>query len=310
MYAYDGVDTLNEKFLYQERKQGYLARNKPVTVAVVISFILLVFVIFLEKSKAWLTFIPKMRGEVNIDSEFVITRIKNRFPLVIRKHDPFISNQLRFSGHLNSHFSKVADMLCNSGDTVAEVGACFGYNTIPIADKLRNNGKFYAYEANKSICNNLKKSIALNDLEDVVVLKHLALTSSDGQCSIDDYMSLSLEQTKASQTIQCKCSTIDKEFPNGKKLTRLLVDIPEYGLDILKGAKELIENSSDLKIVFAFDYETLSKRYNVENEFKNLAAKGMRFYTVNKFAEYNPIHINEMRSLRNTVIVISREPLN
>lgn len=295
---------------YNRQRQGYLVRNKPLAVAVVISFILLILVILLEKSKAWVNFIPRMRGEVNIDDEFVITRIKNKYPLVIRKHDPFISNQLRFSGNLNSHFSKVSDMLCNSGDVVAEVGACFGYNTIPIADKLRNNGKFYAYEANRAVCNNLKKSIALNDLEDVVELKNLAISSSDGQCPIDDYLSLSLEQTKASQTIQCQCSTIDKEFANGKRLTRLLIDIPEYGLDVIKGAKSLIENTLELKIVFAFDYETLSKRFDVENEFKNLAAKGVRFYTVNKYAEYVQIHINDMKSLHNTVIVMSREKLD
>ncbi len=297
---------MDEEFYYHKPEQSYLARNKPVTIAIVISFILLVLVLFLEKSKSVINLIPKLRGEVTLDDEYTITKVKNKFPLIVRKDDPFFGNQLRFSGDINSGFSKVAERICKSGDTVAEVGAYFGFNTIIIANKLRNSGQYYAYEANPQIYKCLKKSITLNELEHVIVLKNLAITSINGQCPIDDYLSLSLTKTKTAKTIKSSCRTIDEEF-FGKRLTKLLVDLPEYGFDVLKGAYNLIENSLDLVIVFSFSYDAASQHFNVEEELKTLTSKGLRFYILEENDELRQVHINELQKIEDAVLVMAHE---
>ncbi|MCR5225221.1 MAG: FkbM family methyltransferase [Alphaproteobacteria bacterium] len=300
---------MDEEFFYQRpQQQSFLVRNRPVAIAVGISFILLVIVLFVEKSKSIMNLVPKLRGEVTLNDEFTITKIKNKFPLVIRADDPFFGTQLRFSGDINSGFSKVAETVCKSGDIVAEVGAYFGFNTIIIANKLRNNGQYYAYEANSRIYKCLKKSITLNELENVIILKNLAITSINGKCPIDDYASLSLTQTKASKTIKCPCKTIDEEF-SGKRLTKLLVDLPEYGFDVLKGAYNLIENSLDLVIVFSFSYNEASKHFNVEEELKTLASKGLRFYVLDSNENYKQIHINNLQQAEDVVLIMAREEL-
>lgn len=297
---------MDEDLFYQRPKQSFFVRNRPVTIAIVISSILLVIVLFLEKSKSVMNLIPKLRGEVTMKDGFAITKVKGTFPLVIKENDPFFGNQLRFSGDINSGFSQVAENLCKSGDIVAEIGAYFGYNTIIIANKLKNNGKYYAYEANSHIFKCLKKSIALNELENVITLKNLAISSFNGRCPIDDYMSLSLENTKTMKTIKSPCRTLDEEF-SGKRLTKLLVDIPDYGFDVLKGAHNLIANTLDLVIIFSFSYKEAAKHFNVEEELKSLAKLGLRFYIVDLNGDYEQIHINQLRQIQDTVLIMSRE---
>lgn len=101
---------------------------------------------------------------------------------------------------VNRHCSYQAEALAKTGQThienelrniiaiidtlpkdciIVDGGANIGFVTIPVAQKIKNkNGKVYAFEPQKMIFNALAGSIALNDLENVI-LQNIGLSDKE-----------------------------------------------------------------------------------------------------------------------------------
>lgn len=86
------------------------------------------------------------------------------------------------------HLLKFIDAYVNEGDTVLDIGACFGYHTLPLALKVKgknindlnsekstNKGKVFAFEPQIDMFSLLQTNIEQNQLDDVVKLFNVAL---------------------------------------------------------------------------------------------------------------------------------------
>ena len=136
------LDSSIDNYSSQGGYKGF-AGNKIISFSVIISCVIFLLVIIGEKSKFFAKMIPTLRGEVKLANKVVVTSISQHFPIIIRKNDPFIGQQLRYTGGVKSLFSDVAIGLCQKKDTVVEIGAHYGVNTIIMGDFLRRNGKPY-----------------------------------------------------------------------------------------------------------------------------------------------------------------------
>lgn len=155
---------------------GIFLKNKFVLIAFIVGCVLFMLVRFLDSSKYKNDIIPILRGEVKPPSGYIITSINGEYPIVIPKYDDQISQQIRYSGHVKSIYATAANTLSKTGNVVVDVGAYFGYNDIVLGNKMRLGGEIYAFEPNNEIFKHLKKTIALNELEEIVTLKNIALS--------------------------------------------------------------------------------------------------------------------------------------
>ncbi|MDR2766134.1 MAG: FkbM family methyltransferase [Holosporaceae bacterium] len=304
---------MEESYFDEKPEAGFFSKNKMVIWSVIISSMICALAVHVERHKTVENIIPVLRGEVSLGEDFVITTIKNKSPILIKKDDPFVGSQLRFSGDIKSLFSVAADSLCKPKDVVLEVGAHFGYNAINLGNHLRHSGKYYAFEANHTVFSCLKKSIALNDLVRVIFPKCIAISGHVGACSIDDCISMkALPQggfTKPN-VIHVKCSTIDTELADeASSVTLLLIDIPGLEFPIINGAKKAIHGSRHIKIIVSFDNEASSSSCDVQEELKKLAAAGFKFYVIEAPNVHTPVDIPEIISRGKAVLVITRDDL-
>lgn len=268
---------------YPRYKGGFFERNKHVSVSIIFSCFLFVMLFAMQKTKFFMDLIPRLRGEIALNSEYVITTTEHNYPIIIHNDDDISTQQLRFSGTLKSTFDDAAYHFCKPDDTILEVGAFFGYNTINIAHKLEGAGKIFAFEAHPQIYKYLSKSIMLNDLENIVSLQNIALAENPGKCTMIDYLdnsSVADLNQKNIRRITVDASTIDAESAN-KNITFLLIDVPGHAFKILKGAQQLLDNAQPtLRILMAVDVNSSAKHSNITEEINNLKQRGFRIYIV------------------------------
>jgi FkbM family methyltransferase len=60
----------------------------------------------------------------------------------------------------------------SQGDIAIDIGANVGYYSLLMSQAVSSSGKVYAVEPSRSICERLKRNIALNELSNVVVLNY------------------------------------------------------------------------------------------------------------------------------------------
>lgn len=291
------------------RSGNFLARNKLISYFVIIAATLLLVVFALEKSKPLRNLIPALRGEVTLANGLVITTIRNKYPIIIRKDDPFIGTQLRFSGDVFSNFSEAAEKICQSNDKIVEVGAHFGFNTIVLGKKIGPGGKIYVYEPNSTIFKCLQKSVCLNELDKNVELRNIAMGDHIGVCDIDDVMSVvryeSGELSKA-DVKSVACSTLDEDL-RGKKISLLLIDLPGQEFHIVNHARQLIENSDDLKILLSF--KDTGENGSEEQVLDYLMERGYKCYEVTSGPVFTLVTREEIMSRSEGVLLFSKGQL-
>lgn len=292
-----------------QRPKGFLGGNRLISYFIIIAATLFLFVFALEKSKSLQNLIPTLRGEITLANGLVITTIRNEYPIIIRKDDPFIGNQLRFSGEVISNFSEAAERICQSGDKIVEVGANFGFNTIILGKKIGPKGKIYTYEPNGAIFKCLQKSIYFNELEKIVELRNIAMGDHIGVCDIDDVMSViryeSGELSKA-DVKSVACSTLDEDL-RGKKISMLLVDLPGQEFHIVNHARQLIESSDNLKILLSF--KDTGENGSEEQTLDFLSERGYKCYEVTSGSVFTLITKEEVMKLSEGVLLFSKEQL-
>ncbi|MDR0631992.1 MAG: FkbM family methyltransferase [Holosporaceae bacterium] len=298
----------------QKQEGSFFGGNKIVLFAVIVTSLLFVIVLFIEKSKSVKNMIPMIRGEVSISKDFSITTTKDKFPIIIKKKDPTIGKKLRFSGNVESVFLKTAVSLMKKNDTIVEVGAHFGYNTISIAKKLDNSGKYYAFEPNGTVFSCLRKSVVLNDLSEIVVLKNLAIADKVYSFPIKDCLSKKKSSdghyTKTREVI-VNSSTLDRELAEEHRpISLLLIDIPGLEFSIIKGAETIIANSHDIEIVVYFDRARSAKNFDLETEFQRMKNMGFNFYIAKEANNYEKADISNILSRNESVIVMTRNNLD
>lgn len=281
--------------MYQE-EEGFFARNKTVSYSIIISCMLFIFAFACDWAKSLRRFIPTFRGEITLNRGIVITKIHDIYPILIRANDPFFGSRLRYYGTNKSTFAHAAHLLCKPTDNIADVGAYFGYTSIIVGTELlkqgnaQNCGKIFSYEPNERICSYFKKSVVLNDLENIIQINPVAIMDRVGNCNIYNALALNSmsrqkkydpELDQEPQELNVKCSTLDKEL--GDKidhLNLLLVDVGGIAFLVLRGAGELIEKSPDVKILVNFNKAEVEEFSDCAAEFLRLKDQGMRFYLV------------------------------
>ena len=172
----------------------------------------------------------------------------------------------------------------SKGDTFVNVGANFGYYTVLAAKLIEAQGKVYSFEANPIVFSVLLKTMYYAGFVDRINLYNRAVSNKDGE---DLYMDFDYQFIGAGSIMYCKevCDS-NNEFWNKDNLKYILDENGKYcekysiynkihtktvSLDtvlsdetvdwilcdaecaeplIMLGAKKLISNSSNVKIVF------------------------------------------------------------
>lgn len=121
------------------------------------------------------------------------------------------------------------------GDTVVDVGANIGLYSIACARRVRP-GKVIAFEPDPENAELLKRTVELNEVADVVVIRQLALGREEGTLPFQSAKQQSRFDVNGLQTV-CM-STLDHEISD--RVDILKIDVEGFESEVIAGALAML----------------------------------------------------------------------
>jgi FkbM family methyltransferase len=169
---------------------------------------------------------------------------------------------LMVSGLWEPYVKDILNRKLEKTDIIVDVGANIGVYAIPLAKRVSN---VIAFEPNPKASELLEKSVKLNQLDNVIIIKK-AVGDSQKKVLLDPSVPstvysniLTLDSSKTRSVFaQVECIDLDTALALEDKVDWLLIDTEGYEVDVLTGARSLLQKFS-LKIIIEVHPANVSK---------------------------------------------------
>lgn len=181
----------------------------------------------------------------------------------------------------------MARRLLRAGDTVVDIGACFGYHSLSCAARVAPGGRVYAIEPQPDMYAIIAENLRVNALTNVHA-DCLALSDQKGRLQLHrfpdldvGYASISNRGHQDFHTVDCRAETLDEYVQQRKigEVTLLKLDVEGAELKVLRGALALLESPRPSMWIVEINRETAGAcGYRPEDMLSLLKTYGYSFY--------------------------------
>lgn len=202
--------------------------------------------------------------------------------------DSAISPQLISKGCWEPFETEIFKGLIKPGMTVVDIGANIGYYSLLAAKLVGTSGKVYAFEPFNDTCDILTRSIAVNRMKNVTLVRK-AVTNKIGNTRLyfGKYTPACNNLNGKGDFINVPCATLDHELRD-VQIDLIKMDIEGAEEKAFEGMQTIIRNNSNLILVTEVFPEALKK-----------AGSSFEAY-VSKLLEWFDIRVIEERKHRLT----------
>lgn len=271
--------------------------------------------------------LAKLRGEYQVNDEHVLTSIGGKLalrgklptmPILVNKYDTGVSKQIRAVGSWEGRLGFLLLNVVKPNDTVVEVGANYGYYSLLMGRAAGSNGRVLTFEANPKVSKYLDMSIALNNLENTVKNQQIAIgTQTEGSVYIvydknimgnafivDNLNDIPKNDGKDWRYEEVKLTNLTNAIPEVDKIDVLRMDAEGSEILVINGARDLINNSPNIKIVMEWSNEIMGKYGDPNDLIDYLASQNFRFWDIspNGLVEYSVANLKAKRGFHDMYI--------
>lgn len=200
------------------------------------------------------------------------------------------------------HIVNILTSYVKPTDTIVECGAHVGYYTVLLGSIVKNRGHVYSYDANSDVFQLANLALKMNGLDNSVTLKNLCIHKNSGEyeylCAKSNKYAGKQVNTGISHLFfektfftiddhnyekrKVQAVSLDEDLSDVQQIDWLRMDIEGAEILAIQGAKRLIENSPNLKIVTEWDTSMLGNYGKPEELVDYLFSQGFSAYTINK----------------------------
>ena len=265
----------------------------------------------------------KFLSNKGLEKYFILNKINNIIKSVVTPSyviidghkiylDKLDSLNLSTKGVHEPFETSIVKKYVSKGDTVLDIGANIGYYTLLFARIVGPLGKVYAFEPEPSTFKLLKKNISVNNYKNVCLVNKAV---SDTESKIPFYVSKNnlgghsiYKPDKGSSKTFVDAIILDKYFNNDFKVDFIKIDIEGAEVKALKGMKNIIKRSPELKILTEINPFMLSKSgTGVKELFDYITDLGFTFYLLdyknNKLVKSDKNNIIKLKRCVNILLV-------
>lgn len=211
-------------------------------------------------------------GTIQIGPNEIITKIFTGIKIFLDTRDISVTPHLALDGIYEGHISNAWLSLIDSDSTVIDIGANFGYFGALAAQRTdKKKSKVILFEANPNLIPFIRKTFAVNWINEQSVIENIALSSKDGTATLHvfkDYIgSSSLHDaafidsfmhgkmhTETQEEVKVKTTTLDNYCKkNGIKTVDLIkMDIEGFEEEAYTGMQGVVKSSPNLTLFIEF----------------------------------------------------------
>jgi FkbM family methyltransferase len=157
--------------------------------------------------------------------------------------------------------SRLLDLALREGMTFVDVGANVGLHTLQAARRVGPAGAVIALEPNPHLFRLLRKSIRINDKEDICNCINIALSSADGVATLDGskYCGVNSLNEEAETEFHIKTARLDDVLRDARRVDVVKIDAGGAELDVLEGMNHVLSSHRDIVLIVEYGLPQLKR---------------------------------------------------
>ena len=165
---------------------------------------------------------------------------------VYNKNDTYIGTALELYGEYCEHEVDLFAKIVCEGDTILEIGANCGSQTVPLSKFVGNTGRVYAFEPQPVVFQNLCANISINGLQNVRAFP-FACGNTNGSVFLPNVNyhetgNFGMVQMQASGTEIVTLVKLDDLFKMKENIKFIKIDVEGMENPVISGLIEIINN--------------------------------------------------------------------
>ncbi len=194
----------------------------------------------------------------------VAVRTDDGYVIVPAEDESQIVAMVETAGRLEPGTLRVACALAREGGLAVDVGAHVGTFTVPLARRVGARGLVVAAEPTPRTAGALRRTLALNGLQDRVALHECAVGAGEGRArlhvaTVGSHNSLLPLPGEEVGEVEVAVQPLDAIVPAGRAATVIKVDAEGMELDVLRGAGRVLAESGWVGLITEFGPSHLAR---------------------------------------------------
>ncbi len=260
-----------------------------------------------------------IKDGANAKSTVVLVETDRGYPLLVRADDQYIGQYIQQHRNYKSYMDDLYEHFVKPGSVVVDVGAEYGYRSVMMAKQMGTIGKLYAIESRDDIFKLLQYNMRLNLLP-TVVLMNKTIYSKTGPIILEVPTNNVSASRIISQERAEKLKKTDTLFNvQAYSLDELLRDVVEIDvlrlathgseLEVLVGARKLMERSPDITIFMTWNASLLTEHSNISKLIQELTDLGFNFWNIEQDGKIRILSRKQLLKDNNIDVVITKKSL-
>ena len=192
-------------------------------------------------------------------------------------------------GDLEPGTRLLIERFLESGSVFVDVGANIGMHTMAAARVMRHEGRIFAFEPFGPVCGLLEKTVWMNGCAETVEVHRSAASNRQGRRDLflgatsghHSLFPLEPAGTPAHGQVSVETVTLDGTLPTDLKVDLLKIDAEGAELDVIEGARDLINRHFDIALIVEFGPSHLKRAgHSAKDWLGRFAAHGLIFRAI------------------------------
>ena len=238
------------------------------------------------------------------------------FPLIFNANDRFVGKYLLENKGYATNLDEYYAYFLPTGSTVIDIGSDYGYHTVLFASKAGKFSTIYSIEPRADSMRVAGYNYNLNQVDNVVVLNKLLYSyGSPRYLHAPKYSTMwevvldeKAGYVKNKDSLyQVQAHSLDEVIKNVFGVNLMRINGNGTELEIIKGAKSVIEKSPNIGIFLHWNAPLISAYSDISHTTRQLAEIGFNFWLVDEVGNIQTLSEKDLKSLKNGDVIITKK---
>jgi FkbM family methyltransferase len=207
--------------------------------------------------------------------------------------DDLLAAQVQMCGFWDWRSQAIAAIFCTSGDTIIEVGANTGTETVGFAEIVRPGGKVIAFEPLHRLAEAIRYNGRINGFDHIETIE-AAVSDFNGFVQIREPTSRTnsgqghIAVTGEATGVTVPAMTLDSVIDQFQSAKLVLIDVEGHELAVLRGAREFLRRTRAALIVEAVAVQLMRAGTSLTELAGELDSIGYTVFQINRLSISKP----------------------